>query len=118
MRGNSPRRGNPNASRLDFRRLAGAPARVLRPYAEWQLYEQQRAEKGGVDWYTVEGPFVVRQAGRCVCFYSGGRWQAPNYGVGYLLADRPMGEGGLEDQTWTDPVNAAGPTVLAPGPAP
>ena len=61
--------------------LSGRPARVLRPYAEWQLFERQRAEKGGVDWYTVEGPFTLKRRGRYICLYSGGCWKDRDYGV-------------------------------------
>ena len=39
--------------------LSGRPARVLRPYAEWQLFERHRIEKGGnYGWSLMEGPQV------------------------------------------------------------
>jgi GH43 family beta-xylosidase len=86
-------------------RLEGNPRQVLRPHADWQVYEFRRAVKGHRDWYTVEGPFVTLAGRRYVCFYSGGRWENPNYGVGYALADHPLGP-------WTDEAGRQGPTVL------
>ena len=68
--------------------------------------------KQGLDWYTIEGPFTLRVGDRYVCFYSGGRWENPNYGVGYLLADRPMGDGGLEDRSWSVCDDPNGPRIL------
>lgn len=86
-------------------RLEGNPRPVVRPYAVWQVFELQRAVKQGLDWYTVEGPFVLRRGGKYVCLYSGGRWENPNYGVAYAVADGPLGP-------WVDDANAEGPTVL------
>jgi hypothetical protein len=72
-------------------RLAGERATVVRPHAQWQLYERRREWYGRVwDWYTVEGPFVREHDGRYYCFYSGGAWKEPNYGVSYAVADHPM----------------------------
>ena len=77
---------------LDMSRLAGKQRTVVRPHAEWQLYERQRRWYGRVwDWYTVEGPFVRKRNGRYYCFYSGGAWKEPNYGVSYVVAGHPMG---------------------------
>jgi GH43 family beta-xylosidase len=86
-------------------RLEGAPRDVLRPFAAWQVFELKRAVKKGLDWYTVEGPFVVREGGRYVCFYSGGRWENPNYGVGFAVADHPLGP-------WVEETGREGPPVL------
>jgi GH43 family beta-xylosidase len=73
-------------------RLAGERRMVVRPRAEWQIFERQRHWYGRVwDWYTVEGPFVREHDGRYYCFYSGGAWEEPGYGVGYWVADDPMG---------------------------
>jgi GH43 family beta-xylosidase len=73
-------------------RLAGERQTVVRPHAGWHLYERRRRWYGRVwDWYTVEGPFVRKHEGRYYCFYSGGAWKEPNYGVSYVVADRPMG---------------------------
>ena len=94
---------------VTMERLAGEPVDVLRPHADWQVFELKRAVKGGLDWYTIEGPFVLLRDGRYVCLYSGGRYEAPNYGVGYALADQPLGP-------WVDDANAAGPVVLTTAP--
>lgn len=73
-------------------RLAGERETVVRPHADWQLYEREREWYGRVwDWYTVEGPFVREHDGRYYCFYSGGAWREPNYGVSYVVAEDPMG---------------------------
>jgi GH43 family beta-xylosidase len=91
---------------LDMTRLAGERRTVVRPHADWQLYERRRNWYGRVwDWYTVEGPFVREHEGRYHCFYSGGAWREPNYGVSYVVADGPMGPFALD-------MNAGGPKVL------
>ena len=73
-------------------RLAGERRTVVRPHADWQLYERQREWYGRVwDWYTVEGASVRKHEGRYYCLYSGGAWREPNYGVSYVVADRPTG---------------------------
>jgi GH43 family beta-xylosidase len=92
--------------------LSGRPARVLRPYAEWQVFEYQRAEKGGMDWYTVEGPFVLKRRGKYFCLYSGGCWKDRDYGVAYAVSDVPMGTGGYDDRSYRDEANRNGPTLL------
>ncbi|TMD47527.1 MAG: glycoside hydrolase, partial [Chloroflexi bacterium] len=43
--------------------LQGHPTRVTSPQHQWQLFEAQREARGGVDWYTVEGPAVMRHRG-------------------------------------------------------
>jgi GH43 family beta-xylosidase len=77
---------------VDMTRLAGERETVMRPQAEWHLYERQRRWYDGVwDWYTVEGPFVRKHDGRYWCFYSGGAWKAENYGISSAVSDHPMG---------------------------
>ncbi|NJK46095.1 MAG: family 43 glycosylhydrolase [Pleurocapsa sp. SU_196_0] len=89
----------------DMTRLTGQPATVLRASSDWQLYARDRRMYGGIhDWHTLEGPFVVKRGGRYYCFYSGGAWPEPSYGVSYAVADHPMGP-------WHEP-RADGPTVL------
>jgi GH43 family beta-xylosidase len=90
---------------LAMDRLEGRPQPVLRPFADWQVFELKRAVKGGLDWYTLEGPFVLPHDGRYVCLYSGGRWEEPHYGVGYCLAPHPLGP-------WKDEGHREGPSVL------
>lgn len=77
---------------LDMTTLAGDPKLVIRPFADWQLYEAQRSMYGTVyDWYTIEGAATRVHEGRYYCFYSGGAWQRENYGIGYVVADHPLG---------------------------
>ncbi len=72
--------------------LAGERVTVMRPCADWHLYQRRRRWYDRVwDWYTVEGPFVRRHDGRYWCFYSGGAWKEENYGIGSAVADHPMG---------------------------
>jgi len=72
----------------------GEPVPVTRARFDWQVYDPNRAEKGGVRWHTVEGPFVLKRKGRYYQMFSGGNWQNPTYGVSYATADRvdPPGE--------------------------
>ena len=39
------------------------------------------------------------------CFYSGGAWHTENYGLGFAVADHPLGP-------WKDEFASRGPTVL------
>jgi beta-xylosidase len=77
---------------VDMRTLAGEPRTVLRASADWQLFLRDRPMYGGIhDWYTLEGPFVVKRDGRYWCFYSGGSWKTAGYGVSWAVADGPLG---------------------------
>jgi len=77
---------------LDMLTLAGEPRTVLRATADWQLFQRRRTMYGGMyDWYTLEGPFVVKRGGRYWCFYSGGSWKTYGYGVSSAVADSPLG---------------------------
>ena len=77
---------------VDMTGLAGEQTTVMRPHADWHLYEAQRRWYDRVwDWYTVEGPFVRKHDGRYWCFYSGGAWKSENYGISSAVADHPMG---------------------------
>ncbi len=68
---------------VDLFTLAGRPRPVSRARYDWQIYDPQRAEKGGVRWHTIEGPFVLTRKGLFYQMCSGGNWQNPSYGVGY-----------------------------------
>lgn len=74
-------------------RLADVPPRtVARARRDWQRFAADRPMYGGThDWHTLEGPFVVHEAGRYYCLYSGGNWQDLSYGVDYVVADAVMG---------------------------
>lgn len=72
--------------------LAGDCRTVLRASADWQRYARDRSIYGAVyDWHTLEGPHVRRHDGRYYCFFSGGAWHGPDYGVSYCVADSPLG---------------------------
>jgi GH43 family beta-xylosidase len=66
--------------------LAGHPQPVSRARFDWQVYDPQRKEKGGVRWHTVEGPFVLKHQGRYFQMFSGGNWQNLSYGVSYATS--------------------------------
>ena len=78
---------------LGMRELARERQTVLRPYADWNLYLKDRLWYGKVwdSWYTIEGPFVRKHEDRYYCFFSGGAWRETNYGVGFAVADQPLG---------------------------
>lgn len=72
--------------------LRGEPVDVLRPTADWQIYQRGRRMYGADhDWHTLEGPFVRRHDGRYWCFYSAGSWLEPTYAVGWAVSDHPLG---------------------------
>jgi GH43 family beta-xylosidase len=73
---------------LDAFHLAGSPQPVARARFDWQVYDPNRAEKGGVRWHTVEGPFVLKRKGRYYLMFSGGNWQNDSYGLAYAVSDR------------------------------
>jgi GH43 family beta-xylosidase len=73
---------------LDPFTLAGQPRPVTRARFDWQVYDPQRAAKGGVRWHTVEGPFVLKRKGRYYQMFSGGNWQNVSYGVSYATSDQ------------------------------
>jgi arabinan endo-1,5-alpha-L-arabinosidase len=67
--------------------LAGKPRPVTRARYDWQVYDPQRKEKGGVRWHTVEGPFVLQRKGLYYEMFSGGNWQNETYGVSFAVSD-------------------------------
>ena len=77
----------------DMMSAVGKPERVIRASADWQIYERNRDYKGKVwpAWNCVEGPFVVFYGEKYYCFYSGGAWHTENYGLGFAVADHPLG---------------------------
>ena len=72
---------------LSMFELEGNPRPVSRAAYDWQVYDPQRAEKGGVRWHTVEGPTVFKYKRKYFEMFSGGNWQNSSYGVGYAAAD-------------------------------
>ncbi len=72
---------------LDWFTLEGKPHPVTRALYDWQVYDPQRVEKGGVRWHTVEGPFVLKRKGKYYEMFSGGNWKNQTYGVSYALTE-------------------------------
>lgn len=91
----------------DMRTATAAVKTVIRASSDWHIYQRNRPLYGKTwpAWHTVEGPFVWHYADRYYCFYSSGNWQTPLYGVGFGVADHPLGP-------WTDEWNREGPSVL------
>ena len=72
---------------IDWLTLAGKPRPVTRARYDWQIYDPQRASKGGVRWHTIEGPCVLKHKGSYYQMFSGGNWQNVSYGVSYAVSD-------------------------------
>ncbi len=72
---------------LDPYTLTGDPRPVTRAMYDWQVYDPQRKEKGGVRWHTIEGPCVLKRKGAYYEMFSGGNWQNPSYGVSFAVSD-------------------------------
>lgn len=91
----------------DLMSVTGEPQVVIRASCDWQVYERNRDYKGRVwdAWHCIEGPFVLFHEGRYYCLYSGGAWHSENYGLGFAVADHPLGP-------WRDDMAQHGPTVL------
>ncbi len=79
---------------LDPFTLEGNPRPVTRARYDWQVYDPERKEKGGVRWHTVEGPFVLKRKGVYYQMFSGGNWKNETYGVSFAVSDtvEPDGE--------------------------
>ena len=91
----------------DLLTVSAPPQTILRAQAEWQIFERDRVWYGKTwpSWYCVEGPFVVYRQGKYWLFYSGGRWEASDYGVGCAVSDHVLGP-------YVDPHMNDGPSVL------
>ena len=68
---------------IDWYTLAGEPRPVTRAKYDWQVYDPNRVEKGGVRWHTVEGPAVLKRKGVYYEMFSGGNWKNTTYGVSF-----------------------------------
>lgn len=91
----------------DMITVAGPVTGVLRASSDWHIYERNRYiyDREWEAWHTVEGPFVIFHEGLYYCFYSGGAWHGPDYGVSYGVAEHPLGP-------YRDEWSGEGPTVL------
>ncbi|MGI8813533.1 MAG: glycoside hydrolase family 43 protein [Pyrinomonadaceae bacterium] len=83
--------------------LEGDPAPVTRARFDWQVYDPDRKEKGGVRWYTVEGPSVITRKGKYFEMFSGGNWQDTSYGVSFAVSDKI-----LSGHEWAQACDGAG----------
>ncbi len=72
---------------IDWQTLAGNPRPVTRAGYDWQIYDPNRKEKGGVRWHTVEGAYVLKRKGIYYEMFSGGNWQNVSYGVSFAVTD-------------------------------
>ena len=72
---------------VDCFTLEGNPRPVTRAKYDWQIYDPNRAEKGGVRWHTVEGPTVLKRKNVYYEMFSGGNWQNLTYGVSFAVAE-------------------------------
>ena len=72
---------------VDWETLAGNPRPVTRAKYDWQIYDPNRKEKGGVRWHTVEGAFVLKRKNIYYEMFSGGNWQNVSYGVSFAITD-------------------------------
>lgn len=70
---------------VDFFTLEGKPRPVTRARYDWQIYDPNRKEKGGVRWHTVEGAFVLKRKNIYYEMFSGGNWQNITYGVSFAV---------------------------------
>lgn len=76
----------------DMTSLTGPAVAVLRPTADWQIYQRDRAMYGQtMDWHTLEGPAVLHAAGHYWLTYSAGNWTDESYRVSWAVADHPLG---------------------------
>ena len=77
----------------DMISVKGPVHTVIRAFSDWQIYQRNRRlyDKDWPAWHTVEGAAVVYRNGKYYCFYSGGNWQTPGYGVGCGVSDSITG---------------------------
>jgi beta-xylosidase len=91
----------------DLMTTLDAPRTVIRATSDWQIYQHNRTiyDRTWEAWHTIEGPFVVFHQGLYYCLYSGGSWQSELLGVGFGVAELPLGP-------YRDVWSAEGPAVL------
>jgi beta-xylosidase len=88
---------------------------VARARAPWQCFARQRSIYGHtLDWFTLEGPCVVRHEGVYYCLFSGGCWQNDTYGVDWVTADHPLGPYSLAEAPLPRLLRT-GPCLSGPG---
>ena len=76
----------------DMVQLAEVGSTVARARCDWQRFAADRPMYGRrFDWHTLEGPCVMKHAGKYYCLFSGGAWHADTYGVDYVVAESVLG---------------------------
>ena len=104
------------ARMLSMTQLEPSTIEILAPNADWQIYERGRhIYDQVVDWHTLEGPSIVKHAGKYLLFFSGGNWQNESYGVSYASADSPLGPW-KHESTWNAiTLNSSSSGLIGPG---
>ncbi|HEY0075706.1 MAG TPA: glycoside hydrolase family 43 protein, partial [Abditibacteriaceae bacterium] len=91
----------------DDMKPCGEVRACLRASADWKIFGRDLTVYGQTwdAWHTVEGPSVIFHEGLYYCLYSGGNWEGEGYGVGFGVAEHPLGP-------WRDDWNFEGAVVL------
>jgi GH43 family beta-xylosidase len=91
----------------DMLSVTDKPRTVLRAAHDWHIHARGHSNYSGSwdAWHTVEGTFVVLHDDLYYCFYSGGAWMTPGYGVSYGIAEQAIGP-------YHDEWSSEGPSVL------
>ena len=93
-----------------------ATTAILAPDSDWQIYERARQMYGRVfDWYTLEGPTVVRRDGGYHLFFSGGSWEGEGYGASVATAASPFGPWQHSPNDHADVLSSAITGLIGPG---
>lgn len=83
------------------------PHTIIRASSDWHVYERNRTiyDRTWDAWHTIEGPYVLHHNNLYYCLYSGGSWQTMHYGMGFGVAEHPLGP-------YRDEWSSEGPSVL------
>ena len=84
----------------DGRSLVGNPTPLLQRDRAWEAP-------------LIEGPSMVKAAGKYYLFYSANWWESPNYAIGYAVCQGPLGP--CEKRTTDRPLVASSNGALGPG---
>jgi GH43 family beta-xylosidase len=86
--------GNVVDRMVSLTELSGNPTMVVKPEFLWEGNKDKT-------WFWNEGPFVVKRKGVYYQMYSAGHFADETYGVYYAASSVPMGNNGMNDQSWT-----------------
>jgi beta-xylosidase len=67
----------------DLTKVVGKPQLLTQPDQDWEGLTE--------DYQWNEGPFVLKHEGKYYLMYSSNFYASPDYGIGYAVADDPMG---------------------------